>query len=52
MDTSLFLLVIVYLKLASELPGGKPEHLNFKSLWFVGETNQPETIQTIMHNDT
>lgn len=52
MDISALLLVIGYLKQASELPGGKPEHLNFKSAWVVGETNQPETIQTRMYNNT
>lgn len=52
MDSSLLLLVTVYLKQASELPGRKPEHQNFMSPWFVGETNQPETSQTRMHNNT
>lgn len=45
-------LVILYLKQSSELPGREPEYLNSKSLWFVGETNQPETVETIMHNNT
>lgn len=52
MDASPLLLETVDLKQASKLPGRKPEHLNFRSPWFVKETNQPKTIQTRMYNNT